>query len=102
MRGRGIGSVLSGLFRTAVPLLKSGGKAILKEGAKTGLQVAQDLLAGKNFGTAIKRRGKGAGQRLVKKAIGQFKPPAPPGEPAVKRIKKRKAPKRKTKPDIFD
>ena len=28
MRGAGLGSVLSGLFRSAVPLLKKGGKAL--------------------------------------------------------------------------
>ena len=36
-RGRGLGNLLGGLFRSVVPLLKSGGKALLKEGAKTGM-----------------------------------------------------------------
>ena len=37
MRGRGRGNLLGGLFRPVVPVLKSGGKALLKEGAKTGM-----------------------------------------------------------------
>ena len=36
-RGRRTGNLLGGLFRSVVPLLKSGGKALLKEGAKTGM-----------------------------------------------------------------
>ena len=36
-RGRGLGNLLGGLFRSVVLLLKSGGKALLKEGAKTGM-----------------------------------------------------------------
>ena len=56
MRGRGLGSLLSGLVRSAVPLLKSGGKALLKEGAKTGMQLAQYVLSGQNLKSAAKQR----------------------------------------------
>lgn len=103
MRGRGLGSLLSGLFRTAVPLLKKGGKALLKEGVRSGLEVAQDVLAGKSVKAAVKRRAKGAGQRLVNKALGQFNAPAPPGEPAIKRINRRVPKKKNSKrsSDIF-
>ena len=62
MRGRGLGSLLSGLVRSAVPLLKSGGKALLKEGAKTGTQLAQDVLSGQNLKSAAKRRAQEAGK----------------------------------------
>ena len=56
MRGRGLGSLLSGLVRSAVPSLKSGGKALLKEGAKTGMQLAQYVLSGQNLKSAAKQR----------------------------------------------
>ena len=49
LRGRGLGSILGGLLRTAVPLLKRGGKALLKEGIRSGLGVAQDVLSGQNI-----------------------------------------------------
>ena len=62
MRGRGLGSLLSGLVRSAVPLLKSGGKALLKEGAKTGMQLAQYVLSGQNLKSASKQRAQKAGK----------------------------------------
>ena len=93
MRGHGLGSVLSGLLRSAVPLLKKGGRALLKEGLRSGVSVVEDVLAGKNVKTSAKQHVKSSGKRLLNQAIGQFKGPAPPGEPARKRIKKT-APKR--------
>ena len=103
MRGRGLGSVLSGLFRSAIPLLKKSGKAILREGLSTGLRVAQDVASGKNLKSAVKRRAKGAGERLLKKAVRQFDDtPRPPGIP-VKRIqnRKRKRQRSQSSKDIF-
>ena len=100
MRGRGLGSVLSGLFRAVVPLLKRGGKAMLKEGVTSGLQVAQDVLSGANLKNAVKKRVRGTGRRLLKRAFGGLKPP--PGEPVKKRIKKRvRYSKSKRSRDIF-
>lgn len=71
-RGNGLGNVLSGLFRSAVPLLKQTGKAILKEGAKTGLKVAGDVLSGQNVKDAASQRAREAGKRLYTQAIGQL------------------------------
>ena len=78
MRGKGLGIVLSGLFRAAVPLLK--------RGVTSGLQVAQDVLSGQNLKSSVKKRVKGTGHRLLKRAFGGLKPP--PGEPVKKCIKK--------------
>ena len=61
MRGRGLGSLLSGLVLSAVPRLKSGGKSVLKEGAQTGMQLAQDVLYGQNLKSAAKQRAQEAG-----------------------------------------
>ena len=44
-RGHGFGSVLSGLFRSAVPMLKRIGKQALT----TGAYIASDMLGGKNL-----------------------------------------------------
>lgn len=51
-RGHGFGSVLSGLFRSAMPMLKRIGKQALK----TGAHIASDMLAGKKFGDAARTR----------------------------------------------
>lgn len=88
VRGRGLGSLLGGIGRSLIPLLKSGGKALLKEGARTGMQVAQDVLSGQNVKSAMKQRAKQAGKRLFHQAVGQVTGrAAPPGQPARKRIK---------------
>ena len=77
MRGRGLGSLLGGIGRTLIPLLKSGGKALLKEGARTGMQVAQDVLSGQNLKSAMKQRAKQAGKRLFHQAVGRVTCPIP-------------------------
>ena len=88
MRGRGLGSLLGGLGRSLIPLLKSGGKALFKQGAQTGMQVVQDVLSGQNIKSAMKQRARQAGKRLFDQAIGQVTGrAAPPGQPARKRIK---------------
>ena len=100
MKGNGLGNVLSGLFRTAIPLLKRGGKALLKEGLRTGLNVANDVIEGQNIKSAIKSRSKNAGKRLLTNAIGEFQTSAPPGEPAIKR--RRQTKRTKQHKDIFN
>lgn len=85
-----------------IPWLKTGGKALLREGVGTGLQVAQDTLAGRNVGESFREHAKEAGGRLLQGAVQHLASnqsgsgigrkrrrfvPAPPGEPARKRIK---------------
>ena len=70
IRGHGLGSLLAGIGRAVVPLLKRGGKVLLKEGARTGLQVAQDVLSGHRVGSALKQRSRQAGKRLLNQATG--------------------------------
>ena len=45
-RGHGLGSILSGLFRGALPILKNVGKAVGKQLLKSGLEVASDVVSG--------------------------------------------------------
>ena len=95
--GHGLGSFFSGLGRTILPWIKTGGKALLREGLGTGLQVAQDALAGRNIGESFKEHAKEAGQRLLQGAVqhvvgnqsgsGIRRRAAPPGEPHHKRVK---------------
>lgn len=90
LRGSGLGSVLGGLFRAAMPVLKRGGKALLKEGARAGLEMAGDVLSGASLKTAAKNRSKQVGERLLNRAVNQIShssPVRPPGIPASKRIK---------------
>jgi hypothetical protein len=51
-RGHGFGSVLSGLFRSALPMLKRIGKQALT----TGAYIASDMLGGKKFDESAKAR----------------------------------------------
>ena len=68
-RGHGLGSLLAGIGRAVVPLLKRGGKALLKEGARTGLQVVSDVASGQRVGASLKRRSAQAGKRLLHDAV---------------------------------
>ena len=53
-RGHGIGSVLGGLFRRALPFLKSGAEIL----GKQALTVATDMIDGKSFKESAKDRRK--------------------------------------------
>ena len=68
-RGHGFGSLLAGIGRAVVPLLKKGGKALLKEGARTGLRVAQDVMSGQRLGSALKQRARQSGKRLLTQVL---------------------------------
>ena len=124
-RGSGLGSVLGGLFRMAVPLLKRGGKALLKQGAKTGLQIAQDVMSGQTLKAAAQQRAKETGkqmfQRVMSEAKGSIKrrrqpsTDARPFRPATasaaatrpakrqrrRRSKQQQQQSKRSKPDIF-
>ena len=58
--GHGLGSIFSGLFRSALPLLKNIGlkigKAFGKQALKTGAQIATDVAEGQPFVDSAKRR----------------------------------------------
>ena len=82
-RGNGIGGILSGLARMVVPVLKRGGKSILKETLRTGVDILGDVASGNNFKTSAKRRLKQGGQRLVNKATRVLT--APRSQPRAKR-----------------
>ena len=71
-RGYGLGGLLGGLFRSALPLLKKGASAVGKEALKTGVGIAQDVLSGQNIKTAAKRRVKTAGRNMGTKVLNKI------------------------------
>lgn len=71
--GYGFGGLFRSLFRAAVPLFKSGAKAVGKQLFHTGVDVLKDVTRGENVKVAAKRRLKEAGQELTNKAAGKLK-----------------------------
>ena len=55
-RGHGLGSILSGFFRSAWPLIQTGAKAFGKQVLRTGLQIANDVAEGQKFKESSRRR----------------------------------------------
>lgn len=55
-KGHGLGSILGGLFRGAIPLLKNVGKVVGRQVLKSGLNVANDVVSGANVKKSLKRR----------------------------------------------
>jgi hypothetical protein len=55
-RGHGLGSIFGGLFKAAMPLLKKGTKTLEREALKTGLNIAGDVVQGRNIKQAAKSR----------------------------------------------
>jgi hypothetical protein len=108
-RGRGLGSILGGIGRSVIPLLKRGGKELLKQGLSSGMKIAQDVIGGRNVKEAFKHRAREAGGEMFSRVF-KAPSPAPPGRPRHKRIKPRsrsKTPqtkrnrKRRNNSDIF-
>ena len=74
MKGRGVGSVLSGLFKSVAPALKSGAKALGRKALETATDVAADLVDGKSFKQSARDRLRDSGRDLmgdVRMAIGR-------------------------------
>src|ERR1700690_1709935 len=55
-RGHGLGSMLSGLFRSAMPMIKRGLACFGRHALRTGAQIANDVADGESFGNSEKRR----------------------------------------------
>ena len=79
-RGHGLGSIFGGLFKAAMPLLKKGAKTIGREALKTGLNIAGDVVQGRNIKQAAKSRLKSTGKNLLQKAMETV---GPPGQRAI-------------------
>jgi hypothetical protein len=55
-RGHGLGSILSGFFRSAMPILKRGLSVFGREALRTGAKIATDVADGRSLGDAAKQR----------------------------------------------
>lgn len=64
----GIGSFLSGLFRSVLPYIKSGAKAVGREAVNAGFNVLDDVITGTNFKQAVKNNARQSGVNLRNKA----------------------------------
>ena len=96
--GYGLGSMLKGMLRSAIPLIKEGGKYLGKKALQTGINVAQDVLDGKNVKRATSSNLKEMA-RNVQSDFGKGKNKR--RRPNRKRTSIPKAKRRKTS-DIFD
>ena len=71
-KGHGIGSLIGGLLRSAVPLLGRLGKSVAKSAGRallsTGKNVLTDVLQGKSLKTSVVNRAKSAGKQALKRA----------------------------------
>ena len=111
-RGHGIGSVLGGLFRSAMPLIKKGVSTLGKQALRSGIEFAGDLLEGKSAKEAAAERSREAAGNLLNQATSFVTPSVrPPGTPqrGIKRQassargSSKKARRRATsRRDIFD
>lgn len=72
-RGYGIGGIFRSLFRAAVPLFKSGAKAVGKQLFHSGVNMLNDVSQGDDIKMALKRRMKEAGKQLTDKAAVKVK-----------------------------
>ena len=102
-RGHGLGSILGGLFRGALPLLKNIGKTVGKQLLKSGLEVASDVVSGQKFKTSMKRRAREGASTLlgVQSGSGVQRKRSPLKSASSRKGVGRKRRKREITPDIF-
>ena len=67
--GHGLGNLLGGLFRSAIPLLKKGATALGKTALEAGADIVDDVLSGQNVKSSVKKRARQAGRNLGNKAV---------------------------------
>ena len=67
-RGSGLGSFFSGLFRLALPIIKSAGRTIGKQALASGASIMRDLSSGLEPNQVFKARGREALGNLLTKA----------------------------------
>lgn len=54
-RGHGLGSMLAGLFRGAIPMLKRGLAIFGKQALRSGLEVANDVTEGRDWRDSVRQ-----------------------------------------------
>ena len=88
-----------------MPLLKKGAKTLEREALKTGLDIARDVVQGRNSKQATKSRLKSTGENLLQKAMDTVEPPGQrviKGPAKRKKTRRRQTKQRNTSNDISD
>lgn len=86
-KGRGIGSFLSGLFRSVLPILKRGAHTVGREALRTGANILGDIVESKPIGPSVRSRIHDAGINLKRKAEQKIEAMSGAGFKGVKRRK---------------
>ena len=74
-RGHGLGSILGGFVRRLVlPFFQTNAKSMLKKAAKTGMEVADDVIEGRSFVDSMKKRVPAGIKRRVEDIVFQSAP----------------------------
>ena len=87
-----------------MPLLKKGAKTLGREALKTGLNIAGDVVQGRNIKQTGESRLKSTGQNLLQSAMDTVGPPgqrAIKGPATQKKTRRRQTKQRNTSNDIF-
>ena len=107
-KGHGLGSVFSGMLKSALPMIKKGAIGLAKTAAEAGLNIAKDGLEGKNIKNSLANNLKLAGNNLLQKSINYVDSPQknnkrkrPLTNNKPKKAKKSKKPRLTQNKDIF-
>ncbi len=65
--GFGLSSMLSGILRKVLPIAKTAGKSLAKQALNTGLNVATDVIEGRDFGDSMEEHGKRGAANLIRR-----------------------------------
>ncbi|KMQ82490.1 hypothetical protein RF55_22766, partial [Lasius niger] len=98
-KGYGFGGLFRSFFRAAVPLFKSGAKAVGKQLFSSGVGMLNDLSRGEDIKVAAKRHLKQAGQQLTDKAAAKMKTMIGSGRNKKRKRTQKRVSRRKVKKD---
>ena len=98
-RGHGLGSILGGFVRHLVlPFFQTNAKSMLKNAAKTGMEVADDVIEGRSFVDSVKKRVPVGIKRGVGDIVFQS---VPQREPRRRQQQQQRRRRRQYRRDIF-
>lgn len=104
-KGSGLGGIFRRMLRFAFPLFKSGVKAVGKQVLRSGVDIANDYVQGKDIKTSAKEKIKEAGKLLTDKAASKVKTMIGSGRNKRRRKHQKKIIRSKVRkvntPDIF-
>lgn len=68
-KGFGLGNVLAGLMKAALPIVKKGAVSLGKTALRTGLKTARDAIGGKNLKSAFLNNVRDAGSEVLNNSV---------------------------------